>query len=108
MEINPDGDTLWARTYGPTVDTVSTKNGAGNEGFKVIECLEGGYMLVGEVHQFGPGLYDPYFVRVDEVGDTIWTSTYGTIGKDVAYSVCQLSDSGYVGVGYTRRYGIRV
>lgn len=101
MELTPEGDTVWANTYGPTVDTISTKNGSGNEGFEVIECFDGGYLMVGEVHQFGPGLYDPFFVRVDALGDTIWTKTYGTTSKDVTYSICQLVDSGFVGVGYT-------
>jgi hypothetical protein len=37
--------------------------------------------------------------------DTAWTRTYGGVDVDVAYSVCQTSDGGYVATGYTFSFG---
>ena len=37
--------------------------------------------------------------------DTVWSRTYGGADIDVAYSVCETSDNGYIATGYTFSYG---
>lgn len=37
--------------------------------------------------------------------DTLWTKTYGGSSDDVAYSVCETADGGYIITGYTSSFG---
>ncbi|UCF70748.1 MAG: hypothetical protein JSW49_00265 [candidate division WOR-3 bacterium] len=40
-----------------------------------------------------------------QVPDTVWTHTYGGVNADIAYSVCQTSDGGFIATGYTSSFG---
>lgn len=40
-----------------------------------------------------------------QVPDTLWSRTYGGANIDIAYSVYQTSDGGYVAAGYTNSFG---
>ncbi|MFB0998188.1 MAG: hypothetical protein QMC28_05770, partial [Flavobacteriales bacterium] len=107
VKLDANGDTLWANTYGPTVDTTITSNrdGAGNEAYNVIQTFDLGYMVVGEAHAFGSGSSDIFALKLTTTGDTAWTKTYGGINSDYSYKVIQLADSGYILSGYTETYG---
>ncbi len=39
--------------------------------------------------------------KLDIKGITVWDMTYGGVGEDVAYSIQQTSDGGYIVAGYT-------
>jgi len=90
------GDTLWTRTYGGIyVDAAD----------EVQQTSDGGYILAGFT-QFGFGWYSVFFlVKTDANGDTLWTRTYGGDDWDIAKSVCQTSDGGYIVAGMTRSFG---
>jgi hypothetical protein len=46
-----------------------------------------------------------WFLRADGFGDTAWTRTYGGADPDLAISVQQTTDGGYVIAGWTASYG---
>jgi hypothetical protein len=86
------GDTLWTRTYGGSEWDVASC---------VRQTSDGGYIIVGETSSFGAGFMDAYVIRTDSHGDTLWTKTFGGSQTEVAESVRQTSDGGYVIVGST-------
>jgi hypothetical protein len=90
------GDTVWTRTYG---------NSALDEGRSVLATIDSGFIIVGNTVSFGGGGCDAYAVRTDVHGDTLWTRTYGGAGDDVAYSVRQTDDGGFLIAGGTGSYG---
>jgi hypothetical protein len=96
LKINKNGDTLWTRTYG----------GSGaDHAFSVQQTIDGGYIIAGTTSSFGAGSWDVYLVKTDNIGDTIWTRTYGGSGQDHAYSIQHTSDGGYIVTGTTSSYG---
>ena len=96
IKTNSSGDTLWTKTYG----------GADNDyGLSVQQTTDGGYILTGFTHSYGPGYYDVWLIKTNSSGDTLWTRTYGGAGWDCGLSVQQTTDGGYILTGFTYSYG---
>jgi len=87
----------WQKTFG----------GAGNDwGWWVRATPDSGYIVAGATNSFGAGQYDFYLLKLDSLGDTLWTRTYGGTQNDVAYSVEVAEDGGYIVAGWTRSFGM--
>jgi hypothetical protein len=96
LRIDADGDTLWTRTYG----------GAEHErGSGIIRTTDGRYAVCGRTSSFGAGDHDAYLVLVDVDGDTLATRTYGGAQTDIAFSIRQTSEGGFVLGGVTSSRG---
>ncbi len=64
-----------------------------------------GYALVGGA---APTILDPpdvHFIKANSVLGSFWSKTIGGPGSDVAYSVYQTADAGYILAGRTDSYG---
>jgi len=96
VKTNNQGDTLWTRTYGGSEV---------EEAYSVQQTLDGGYIVAGTTNSFGAGTDDFYLVKTNSQGDTLWTRTYGGSAHDIAYSVQQTADGGYIVAGYTSSFG---
>jgi hypothetical protein len=88
-------DTLWTRTYGYL---------NWEQGWSGNQTSDGGYIIAGWTRSLGLG-DDFYLVKTDASGNALWDRNYGGDYQDVAYSVQQTSDGGYIIVGYTESYG---
>ena len=89
-------DTVWTKLYGGSGDDrVNSAN----------ETSDGGFIIAGSTKSFGAGQNDVYIIKTDSDGDTIWTRTYGGLLWDVAYSIQQTLDGGYIITGYTYSFG---
>ncbi len=90
-------DTLWTRTYGGTMEDYAISG---------QQLPDGNYIIVGYTTSFGAGGFDACLVKIDSVGDTLWTRTYGGTGEDRGYSIRQATAGGYVIGGYTTSFGV--
>jgi nicotinamide riboside kinase len=90
LKTDTIGDTLWTKTYGGHHNEVA---------WSARQTFDGGYIIVGSTMSFGAGNRDVYLVKIDSLGDTLWTGTYGLMDLDEGYDVQQTSDSGYIVVG---------
>ncbi|MBU0507481.1 T9SS type A sorting domain-containing protein [bacterium] len=88
----PNPDTLWTRTYGGDRD-----EGA----YSVQQTTDGGYIIAGVTTSFNNSDGEFYLVKTNGSGDTLWTRTYGAGITNVAFSVQQTTDDGYVLAGFT-------
>lgn len=93
IRMNHDGDTLWTATYG------GLKHDSGS---CVRQTKDGGFVIVGETLSFGSGNKDIYLVRVDEMGDTVWTRTYGGPSHEIGRAILEIGDEGFLIAGYRR------
>jgi hypothetical protein len=92
VKIDSIGDTLWTRSYSGTDNLAA---------YAVQQTSDGGYIMVGG-NPFSGGIeYDIYVVRTNNLGDTLWTRTFGGAGNDYALSVQQTLDGGYILAGWT-------
>lgn len=97
IKTDINGDTIWTRKYGGTLNEESNS---------MRRTFEGGYILSGYTESYSNGMKDFYLVRTDSIGDTLWTKHYGGSLDDVSLSVRQTSDSGFVMAGYSESFGI--
>jgi len=86
----------WNKTYGGANDDF---------GFSLLQTSDRGYALAGSTSSFGQGVYDFWFIRTDQYGNTVWNKTYGGIGYDEAWATLQVSDYRFVLAGWTESFG---
>jgi hypothetical protein len=96
IKTDANGNIGWAKTYGGTYD-----DGASS----VQQTSDGGYILAGYTESFGAGGSDIILIKTDANGNIVWAKTYGGTGFDIASSVQQTSDGGYIVAGYTTSFG---
>jgi len=77
----------------------------GEGGNSVRQTTDGGYIVAGWSNSFGCCGYRFYLIKIDSVGDTVWTQTYGGVAWDEGYSVQQTTDGGYIVAGGTATFG---
>jgi hypothetical protein len=76
-----------------------------DEGLSVDFTSDSGYVIAGCTESFGAGMRDVYLLRIDSLGDTVWSRSYGGPDFDCGYSVQQTQDGGFVIAGYTESFG---
>ncbi|KQC14081.1 MAG: hypothetical protein APR63_06155 [Desulfuromonas sp. SDB] len=88
--ITPAYTATWQRAYG----------GSGDDcGNCVIQDSEGYYVVVGYTTSFGAGGKDIWILKVDSLGDTVWTRTYGGVGDDEGIKILEYPDHNYIVAG---------
>ena len=68
-------------------------------GYSVEQTSDGGYITAGKTSDFDTGISDIYLVKIDHIGDTIWTKTIDIENIVVATKIIQTNDGGYVIAG---------
>lgn len=98
IKTNVYGDTVWTKTYSvsPGVDV----------GWSVQQTNDGGYIVAGSTFYSLDRRRDIYLIKTDARGDTLWTRMYGGTESDVARSVQQTFDGGYIVVGTTHSFDL--
>lgn len=98
IKLNMDGDIIWKKCYG------------GNDGDyanSIQQTTDGGYIVAGSTTSNdgdvsgNHGGFDYWILKLDSDGDTLWTKCYGGSGDDLANSIQQTTDSGFIVAGRT-------
>ena len=95
IKSDTNGDTMWTNTFG---------GGENEYGYSVQQTKDGGYVITGSTTINGFGTEDILLIKTDSFGDTIWTKKFGDSSSDIAYSVQQTLDSGYIITGFTKSH----
>jgi hypothetical protein len=83
----------------------SFEGGAYDSANSIIQTSDEGYAIFGNTNSFGAGLYDFWVVKINKSGVEEWNKTYGGTNYEVANSIIQTSDEGYILVGFTDSFG---
>lgn len=97
IRITPDGNLLWARTYGGSNEDIA---------FSVTEGPAGGYILAGSTRSVDgnfPGRNntssDAFLILTDFNGQPAWAQAFGGTGDDEARSVTISQQNGIIAAG---------
>jgi hypothetical protein len=86
----------WAKTYGR----------AGNdEAYTIQQTSDGGYIVAGTTESFEHESGDVWIIKLDSAGDIEWQKNYGRTYSELAYSIQQTNDGGYVVAGAFPTFG---
>ncbi|NOY88814.1 MAG: T9SS type A sorting domain-containing protein [FCB group bacterium] len=87
---------LWSANYG----------GRYNEQANGCQATDdNGIILLGSTFSYGNGGYDIYMIKLDSLGDTLWSKTFGGDSTEYGYALQQTDDSGFIIVGCTNSFG---
>ncbi len=96
LKLDSKGNIKWQRTYGGSdLDLV----------YSIQQTDDDGYILVARTCSFGAGSDDIWILKLDSEGNIKWQRTYGGTSYDMAYSIQQTSDRGYIVAGRTYSFG---
>ena len=87
---------VWSANYGGVYT---------EEAYSGVRTPDGGFAILGSTYSFGAGDHDIYLLRLDSLGDTLWSRTYGGSATEYGYDIQRTGDSGFIVVGITYSYG---
>jgi hypothetical protein len=96
VRTDQNGDSLWSKTYGGTGD---------DRGYLIQQTNDKGYIIVGSTTSFGAIDTDMYVIKIDSIGNELWSKIYGGPGKDIGKYIQRTSDGGYAIIGSTNSFG---
>lgn len=89
--LNFDPSLIWNRTY---------SRSPYNRGYGIVECEDGGFAIIGETHQEGDeNRSDVWLLRVDESGNLVWNTTFGSVDDERGYDIVERQNGGFAFVG---------
>ncbi len=94
FKIDPAGSVVWQKAYG------GRGPGAFSVALSVQSTPDSGFVVAGYTSGFGAGLNDAWVFKLDSLGNPIWQRTFGGAGYDLAQSVAQASNGGFIVAGY--------
>ncbi|MBD3346345.1 MAG: hypothetical protein GF401_14920 [Chitinivibrionales bacterium] len=103
VRLRKDGDTLWTKTFGDTLDDIA---------HEIIVSSDGGFVftgMAGRVVSSGAISFDYnyiYLVKVNSAGDSLWSKTIKCASFDAGHSLCKTPEGGFMITGY-QSYGMQ-
>jgi len=96
IKTDSSGSILWSKNYGgPNNDFV----------YHLDNTSDNGYVVVGSTESYGNGLNDVFIFKTNNLGDSLWSKTFGGSGHDFGSCVETTADSGLIIAGTTESYG---
>jgi hypothetical protein len=93
LKVNRQGDTLWTKTYGGSLEDRA----------KSIKLMpDSSLIIAGASKSYGNGTYDYYFLRINQIGDTLWSRILHHITDAEFMDVLVNPDTSLVFCGYQK------
>ena len=88
--VKPEPIITWENTFGGS---------SFDRAYSIQQTTDGGFILAGQTSSFSAGGYDYYVIRLDALGMVQWQKNFGGSSAEIARSVSQTSDGGYIVAG---------
>ena len=89
--VNLDMNLVWNRTYSRSTY---------DRGYGIVECQDEGFAIIGETRQEGVEFRsDVWLLRVDDSGNLIWNTTFGSVDDERGYDIVERPNGGFAFVG---------
>lgn len=95
LKLYPDGNIEWQRTYNWTFNHFI---------FSIKQTKDGGYIMAGAISVSGSAYHDFGVVKLHADGTIDWQKAYAGEGWELAYSIEQTEDEGYIVAGVTESF----
>ena len=95
IKTDANGDTTWTKTFGGLKD---------DEFKSVIQTSDGKYALTGYTKSFNDSLGDGWIIRIDQTGNSTYTTSVGGLYSDVLNDVVELTNTNLYFVGSNKSY----
>jgi len=98
VKLNANGDTTWTKSYGGLYVDYA---------YSISQTNDGGYIVAGTTSSTdgdisgNNGQNDYWILKLNAIGDTLWTKCLGGSRNESAYSISQISDGGYIIAGFS-------
>ncbi len=99
IKLNSNGSIQTAAIYGDEASGIDTI-------YDIKQTSDGGYIVAGRTNSYGAGNYDYWVLKLNSAGGSDWQETYGGSASDIAYSIQQTSDGGYIIAGVSYSFGV--
>jgi predicted secreted protein len=98
IKTNNDGDTIWTKTFGDSLD---------DDVGSIDVTSDGGYIITVTYESIGTGDENIWLIKTDEFGNTVWTKSIGGSQNErvTPNSVRQTFDGGYIVFASTQSLG---
>lgn len=97
VKIDEDGNEVFSKIYGGEYDDMA---------YSIEPTSDSGYIVIGNTWSYAAGENDIWLLKVDSLGDTLWTRTYGGANNEEGFGLAQTADGGFILVGCTRSWGL--
>ncbi|AZA48561.1 T9SS C-terminal target domain-containing protein [Chryseobacterium carnipullorum] len=96
VKLDGAGNKLWTQNLGTTDD---------EKAYSIQQTSDGGFIVAGAIYAAGVGpvtRYNMVAIKTDPNGNIEWRKSFGGSDDEVAYSVKQTTDGGYILAGSTQ------
>jgi len=94
-KLDAAGNKLWRKNFG----------GSSYDSAYEVQCTaDGGYVVTGYTYSYSHGGADFLVYRLDAGGNKLWRKNLGTEDRDMAYSIQQTQDGGFIVCGWKDVY----
>lgn len=96
VKIDTQGNVIWSKTYGQ----------AGNDkAYAARATHDGGYVVIGSSNSPPAINIDPWLVKTNANGDSLWNYFYFNNNDEEFFDIKQLNNGNYLLAGYTTTWG---
>ena len=97
LKTDSTGNPLWAKEIGSSSPDLQIQ--------AVIQLSDSGILIAGDFINTYSLSQDIFLIKMNSIGDTLWTKCYGGNSFDYGRSIVQTLDGGFVIAGYSRSFG---